>query len=368
VRIGPVAFTPRLVLKNLGWDSNVFNESEDPKQDFTVTAGGLVDWWMRAGDVRLISTVQADYVYYTTYASQRGWNHGENLRIEYRLNRIRPYGLGSYLSTADRLGYEINTRQRHSEGALGAGLDVRATSKTQLDFSARQTSYTYPSDAVYGGQSLAESLSRTGRIGSVTLRYSATPLTALTVLGEYREERYDESPERDNDSFRIMPGVQLDPFALIKGSARVGYLHLHAPSPSIPDYSGVVADVNLSYVLLGRTRFSVGVKRDIQFSYDIAESYYVLTGVDGSVRQGLGMGWDVEARGYNQRLAYQQTFGTTDVAAGRVDRVQSYGGGVGYRPGQSIRIGFNIDYYRQRSDYYPGYNTLRYGLSSTYEF
>jgi len=368
VRIGPVAFTPSLVLKNLGWDNNVFSAGEDPKGDFTATAGGLVNWWMRAGNVRFVGSDYVDYVYFATYASERGWNQGHQLRIEYRLNRSRPYVLGSYASLVDRSNYEINTRQRHSEGVLGAGLEVRATSKTQLDFSARQTSYRFPPDAVSGGQSLAQSLNRTGRIGSATIRYLATPLTTLTMLAEFRHEQYDESPERDNDSFRIMPGVQFDPFALIKGSGRVGYLHLSAPSPSIPDYSGVVADVDLSYVLLGRTRFSVGVKRDIQFSYDIAESYYVLTGVSGSVRQGLGMGWDAEARGSNQRLAYQQVLAGVESAAGRVDRVQSYGGGVGYRLGHGTRGGFNIDYYRRLSDYSPGYSALRYGISATHEF
>ena len=368
VRIGPVAFTPGLALKNLGWESNVFGEPENPKGDFTVTAGGFVNWWMRGGKLRFVGSDYVDYVYYATYASERGWNHGHTLRIEYRLNRLLPYVLGSYASLYDRSNYEITTRERHSTSALGAGLVLRVTSKTQLDIAGLQTSDAYPSDAEYNGQSLAQALNHTDRIGRATLRYSATPLTTLTLLSEFREERFDGSPERDNDSFRIVPGVQLDPFAVIKGSASVGYLHFNALSPATPDFSGVVADVGLSYVLLGRTQFSAGVKRDIQFSYNIEESYYLLTSVSGSVRESLGKGWDLEARVTSQRLAYQQVSVGNTSADGRVDRLQSYGGGLGHRLSQGTRIGANVDYIRQWSDYLPGYSSLRYGMSATYEF
>lgn len=368
MRIGPVAFTPGVVLKNLGWDSNVFSDTNDPKQDFTVTTGGFVNWWMRAGNMRFIGTDYVDYVYYATYASQRGWNQSHSLRLEYRLNRIRPYVLGSFASSYDRPSYEISTRQHHTDNALGAGLELRVTNKTQVDLAGRQTSYTYSSDAVYEGQSLAESLNRTDRIGSATLRHSATPLTTFTLLTEFRDEQFDDLPERNNESLRIMPGVQLDPVALIKGSARVGFLRLNAPSPSIPDFSGVVADVSLSYVLLGRTRFSVDVNRDIHFSYNIEESYYILTSLNASVRQGLGNGWDVEARVSNQHLAYQQVLVGNESTAGSVDRIQSYGGGLGYRLSHGTRIGANVDYLSHRSDYDRGYSAVRYGVSATYVF
>ena len=368
VRIGPVAFTPGLTLKNLGWDSNVFNEAEDPKSDFTVTAGGLVNWWMRVGNLRLIGISSVDGVYYATYTSERGVNHHHDFRVEYRLNRLRPYAHGSYASVKDRVGYEVDTRSRHTETAIGAGVVVRVAAKTSVDVAARQTTTTFPEDEVYDGTVLAQSLNRKDGFSDATLRYAVTSLTALTLLGEYRQERYDQSPVRDNDSFLIMPGVQFDPFALLNGSARVGYRHFHPLSPTIPSFDGVVAAVSLNYVLLGRTRFSVGVDRDIQASYDNSLPYYVLTGVGGAVRQGLGKGWDVEVRGANQRLAYPSGLDASGNTIDRVDRVVLFGGGVGYRLGQGTRIGANVDYSRRPPGYRPGFETLRFGISAAYEF
>jgi hypothetical protein len=54
VRIGPVACTPRLALRNLGWDSNVSGHPENPEGVLTTTFAGLVHWWMRAGNLRFV--------------------------------------------------------------------------------------------------------------------------------------------------------------------------------------------------------------------------------------------------------------------------------------------------------------------------
>ena len=42
-RFGPIRFTPVLNITNLGVDSNVFNEADDPKSDNTAVFGPLAD-------------------------------------------------------------------------------------------------------------------------------------------------------------------------------------------------------------------------------------------------------------------------------------------------------------------------------------
>ena len=53
----------------------------------------------------------------------------------------------------------------------------------------------------------------------------------------------------------------------------------------MPGYKGSIASVNLSYVLLGVTKFAVDSSRDVKYSYDVNQPYYVQTGVGGSVSQ-----------------------------------------------------------------------------------
>jgi hypothetical protein len=219
------------------------------------------------------------------------------------------------------------------------------------------------------GSNLADILNRSAGYGVLTTRYRLTPLTTLTLLAEAGKESFSTSPDRDNRSFRIMPGVEFDPFALLKGSARLGVRRLDMQSAQIPDFQGLVASVNLAYVLMGRTRFTVAVDRDIQFSFETQQPYYLLTGVGLTVRHTFGRGWDVEARGNRQALAYETSPGATGVTIGRVDHVDTLGGGIGYTLSQGSRLGVNVDYLRRRSPVYArAYEGLRGGLAVTYGF
>ena len=368
VRIGPVAFTPGLTMKNLGWDNNVFYDTENPRGDFTVTPGVTARWWLRLGNLRLLGSESAEYVYFAQYATERGVNYRHEGRLEYHFNRIRPYTSGFYASIKDRPGYEIDARLRHNESAFGGGVLLLVSTKSRLDLGGRQGAYRFDGDPLYQDAYLGNELDRASTTGSALLRHSLTPLTTMTFLAEAAQDRFDNSPLRDSNSFRILPGVEFDPFALLKGSARFGYRKLDMTSPTIPDFSGVVADVNLRYVLLGRTQFALVVTRDIQYSYDVNQPYYVLTGATGSIRRGLASDWDIEARATTQRLEYRQVIDADQSSGGQTDRVKSFGGGVGYKLGPGQRLAFNVDYYRRFDQNSPGYNAVRWGLSATYEF
>jgi hypothetical protein len=58
---------------------------------------------------------------------------------------------------------------------------------------------------------------------------------------------------------------------------------------------------------------------------------------------------DVVVRGRLGRLEYRDRAGAVVAAPDRLDRVESYGGGVGYHLGRDMRIGVNIDHSRRDS-------------------
>ena len=368
-RVGPLAFTPAVVLKTLGWDTNVFNSVTDPQQDFTFTLAPQADWWLRAGKARLHGLDIVEGVYYATYAKERGINNNHQFTLEVPLNRVRPYAGWSYLNTRDWPGYEIDARARHTEIAARGGAIVRLTSRTYFDFGVRRVTYKFAGDATFQGTFLDEVLSREERTYNGTFRYSLTPLTTLTLSGESMQQRFDKSPERDNNGYRIMPGVEFDPYALISGTAQVGYRKLNMLSAAVPDFSGMVANVNLFYTLLGSARFGVGVSRDIQYRYEFTEPYYLQSGYTVSVTQRLVGSWDTQARAGRYKLSYRQVAGLAATDSGRVDRYETWGAGIGYRLAQGSRVGFNIDYFRRRSPRYDRtYSGLRGGLAVTYGF
>ena len=58
----------------------------------------------------------------------------------------------------------------------------------------------------------------------------------------------------------------------------VGYRHFETLDPALPDYSGVIVQVVAGYTLLERTKFDLDLARDVQYSYEDLEPYYLATG------------------------------------------------------------------------------------------
>jgi hypothetical protein len=275
VRIGPLAFTPTVSLKNLGWDTNVFNQPENPQTDYLVTPTGTIDWWLRLARARVHGVDEFSYAYFAKYHEQGGFNQNHSLTFEVPLARFKPYVRGSYLNTNDRVGFEIDARARHTKSAGQGGVVAQFTAKTGVDFYARYTRFRYIGDDTFLESTLAEQFNRKSTAVGATARYGLTPLTTLTLTSDWSEDRFDDTPQRDNRSFRFVPGVEFKPAALLKGSAKVGYRSFDALNVDIPDFTGVVAAVDLSYVLLGRIRFNALVKRDIEFSFETIQPYCV---------------------------------------------------------------------------------------------
>ena len=136
----------------------------------------------------------------------------------------------------------------------------------------------------------------------------------------------------------------------------------------MPDFSGLVANAELSYAFRGMTRFTVGVSRDIYFSFEVLEPFYIQPGFTLSVTQQVSGPWDVQARGAGTASTTSAQPRQAAPPPGRVDRYHTCGGGIGYRVGRDIRVGFNVDYVPPRvgNTRVPTYDGIRGGMAVTY--
>lgn len=376
VQIGPLGLTPTIALANLGVDSNVFNTFENPKKDFTFTVSPGVDLFFRAGPSRLTVNSRADLVYFRDYSSERSLDRDFDGRWEIRWNRITPWVAAGYSSGRQRIGYEIDARSRREVKDYAAGVETRVASKTRIAVSAQRTNYWYDADATFLGTSLHEVLNHETESVGVQYRQALTPLTTFVVHGEILRDTFEFSPVRDSESSRVVAGFDLGDRALVFGRGRVGYRRFQSAGGGLPDFSGVVASYGVGTMIKGRTRLEIEGQRDINYSYEFAYPYYVLSGATFTVTPRLTDKWDVQGRAGLQWLAYRESVGpnfSSGVEGGinalgdRTDRYRTFGGGIGYHLGREIRIGFNVDRQRRTSPLqsrdYEGY---RLGTSITY--
>lgn len=365
IRLGPFAFDPRVTLTNLGVDTNVFYSSSNPESDFTFTLKPGTDMFLRTGRGLLTVSGNLEFVYFSEFESERSTNSDVLGRYEFRFNRLRPYASASWLDTRQRPGFEIDARARHYEADYHAGTDLRMASKGTIRIDFRQLHYTFAGDQVFNGEALNEELNRTLKALELSWRQRLTVLTTWVTRVSRETERFEFEDIRNSDSVRVSSGFELGRFALIRGSAFVGFRTLRPAEGGIfPEFTGMTADVDVSYTAPSQTRFGAAVNRDLQYSYENRTPYYVQTGWTGTLTQRVTGRWDVQLSGGRDRLAYQSILQSVDA---RTDFIGRFGGGIGYTLGEQMRISFDVNSYHRRSDL-PGreYGSIRAGVSVTY--
>jgi hypothetical protein len=375
VTLGPVGLTPAVSLSNVGIDNNVFNAADDPKQDFTATLVPSLDTWVRAGRLaaRLRSTLNV--VYFRQFADQRGLNTAQDLTVALRVHRVTPFVNAKYLNTRERPSIDVDTRVRRSNSNFGAGLQAALGSRISWRLEGQRQRTDFAEDAVYLGTSLNQQLNETAVSINSSVSYAVTPLTSLVFSAQQQRDRFDLSPLRNADTLRLSPSVEFAPTALIRGRAAVGVRAFNAKDPRVPDFTGLVASIDLGYTYRGSTQLTFRADRDVAYSFSPDAPYSVQTSLSGLVTHRLGPTWDVTASAGRQHLDYRALDGATPRVDGDPLAALSgtgsafvYGAGAGLRFGHGSRMGFNVDYSKRPAGLSGRYENLRYYTTVSYAF
>jgi hypothetical protein len=376
LHLGPLALDPRFAIRNLGVDTNALNTNASPERDVTATVTPELESWLRIGRAYLSSTSSIDWNYFQKLSGQRSFNGAQEARLDLGLGVLRPYVSGRMARTRQRPNLEIDARVEHTTTEAAGGMQWFVGPKLTLDVSRARRTLEFGAAAI-GDVGLAQSLNRTEEETAVVGRFAITPLTSLLVDARYREDRFTHAPDRDTDTVLALAGVEFKPLALISGRARLGWRAFTPTGTLVPRFRGVVSDVELSYLVRDFVRITAGVTRDLEYSFEPAEPYYVMTGTNVSVTQALGARWDLVGRAARTSLAYRRAL-VADVGApaagaaaapARVDRVIVVGGGLGRRVGTDVRIGVDVDRAERRSAIADrAYEGVRVGGTVTYGF
>jgi hypothetical protein len=375
VHAGPFYVTPILQLKEVGVDSNVFNAAGEQKSDFLVNVSPTVNLWVPAARRALLSvTAATDLVWYATYDSERSIDPQLTVRGETYLHRLTLFAQDAYLNTRQRPNYEIDLRSRHVENDALGGIDLRLTDRLSIEAGVRQFETRYDADARFDDTYLQRTLNRKTTGGELTLHHRVTALTMIAVRYDNLRDRFTFSPLRNSNSYRVMPGVEFKPRALVKGRAYVGYRRFSPVfATALPPFSGVVADLGLSYTLLGATSVGVSFRRDLTYSYEELQPFFIDNSPGVSIRRALGGRFDVIVSADRHRYEYRDLLDAAVPATprnARVDTTWTYAASFGYRLGETGRVGFGASYWQRESTtaQFRNYDNLRIGATVNYGF
>ena len=367
---GPLVWTPTFTLREAGVDSNVFNTPLNPQQDVTAGAVSSVSSVLTLGILQAATDGSLEYLYFDRFAQERGLNRRVSTHLEFPVSRFSPDVTIAWERVKDRAGNEIDTRAPRTGLSYAAGIQTRVGSRLAVTATVGKQKETYERGVSFRDVEIAQQLNRESTLGTVTGRLTLTPLTALAVDASVGRDDFPLKPAAANDNVRLDAGFEFAPDAIIRGRAAVGY-HSMSPRQSVSNavaanFSGVTSVVDLSYTLLGLTRFTGRFSHDSNYSIDTSQPYYVSTAGALEVLQTLFGPVALTVRASREKLDYP----ATDLDVAHVDFADMFAGGPTIRMGPQAVIALLYDNAERRSPRGPefGYQRHRIYTTVTYEF
>jgi opacity protein-like surface antigen len=363
LRLGVLSFTPTLNLRNIGFDTNVFNRigTERLTPDFTATVEPGVEARVTTPrtDARVSSTMSL--VYYRKYATERAVNPGVDATVDHRLSgRLSLYGKSGIGYAKERAGLEIDNRPRRLAHASTVGVRI-GDRKVELDLHGSYDGVAYDPDALFLNVNLAETMNHTSRGAGAGLTLRLSPYTSVITLLDATATRFEFANDRDTNSYAGSMGLQFHPRAVLAGTASVGYRVLKPLSARTPNYSGFTPRAGLTYRLSDVLTVGVGAQRDVETSFYSERPYFLYTLYEASIRQALFHHLDIGGSIQHTTLEYQR-FVTQGLSLPSLppDVVRMLTASIGMPIGK-FRVGWYVQRWERLSEDRP-YGANRAGL------
>lgn len=344
VQAGPISLYPTIALRDAGTDSNVYNDATGPKGDFTYSVVPRLYVVTPIGNTRFVGTGFGNFVYFQTYKDQQSISGIFEGRYEVVGPGFRPFATAGFADRRERRGFEIDARVRQRQTTMSLGADMDVTPRTALTAWVGRVQTRWDRDAQYLGEFLAEQLDYSTSRFAGGARFRATPLTTISFIADVQHDRFERTPLRDADKLLVGPGVDFDSAAAIVGHLKVGYERFNPLNPVVAPYRGLAATADLRYTLLDLLEVKFEGDRDVDYSYDPIQPFYLQSGGLLTVAQRVYGPLEVLAIGGRRSLEHQRLGESSFDGVREITR--TVGGGLAYQIRKQMR--FELIYERRQ--------------------
>jgi hypothetical protein len=342
--VGPVRLAPGIVVREIGTDSNVFDEAVDPKEDFVIRVAPDVALFTKLRWVQLSAYGGGDFNYFNTYDQENSAGYQMRGRADFLLSRVRPFVAGGRLNLRERPNGEIDVRADRMEDEISGGLAFDI-SRYGVIYGAAYQHRTRYEDAFEDGVNLALALNQNSYEYSGGLRTELTPLLAFILSGGIRDDRFESDPIRNAETTFIGGEFRFAPEAIVAGTASVSYNDFRPVNPAVRTFKGLLGSANLMYRFLEMGRINFQAVRRNEYSFEESDAYYIENSFSLSYTHMLFSEVDVQIIGTKSLFDY----GYTETSPAREDTYDLLGGSLGYNLRNRTRISLNYEYSRRRS-------------------
>jgi len=346
LRAGPIVFAPGVTVREVGWDSNVFDEPPEapPKEDWVAAATPDISAYARLRFVRMSAYASSELTYYHKYESERSVGYSFRGRFDFLLSRMRPFVGGGRLETRTRPNGEIDTRADRQDDELSGGLAFDISPNALVYGSSAFTNTRY-ANAIEDGVDLSQSLNKDRAEYQAGFKTDLTPLLSVQLYGSYTDDEFKYEPLRNTTSSAANATFRIAADAVVTGMITVGYKDQQPVDPLANEFRGFTGNAAIVYPLLEYGRFFVTANRGTEYSFDAREAYYVENSFGLSYTHLLFGEFDVQVRGAKSFFDYSARVDSPP----HTDTLETVGGSVGYNLRNRTRIAVNYEFARRRS-------------------
>jgi hypothetical protein len=363
--VGPVRFAPGLAIREIGWDSNVFDEppEDGPKEDFVAALQPDVAAFTRLRFVRISAYAGLELNYYNTYESERSVGHNLRARTDFLLSRVRPFFGAAQIETRTRPNGEIDTRADRKEKEFSGGLAFDISPHSLVYGSAYSVDYDF-ANAIEDGVDIGRTLSRKSWNYQGGMKTDITPLLSVQLFASYAEDVFEFEPIRNSQSWLGTATFGFAPGAFMSGRVTLSYRDMKFADPGIKPYQGFVGAAALTYPFFEVGRITAELSRGVEYSFDTVDAYYVEQSATLSYTHRLGGDFDAQVKGSWASFDYDARLNQP----AHTDTLQTWGGSVGYNLRNRTRIAVNYEFARRRSPVFADRNYERRRAFLSWQF
>jgi hypothetical protein len=325
--LGPIRLIPTVMVKDAGYDNNVFGTTENPVSDWSFTIRGGVRLIVPFGSkIYLRGSALPEYTWYDKLEERRGWGGLYEASLYGFFNRMTAQLRAFDEETFQLYSSEIPTKVLTHTQDGSAGFEVEILKRLAFFAKAEGMRIRYSTD----GQLPTDPVSLNNRTDTSVRggpRYYISPDWSISAVVEQTWSDFELEPEtRDNQSRAYLLGIQYTRprfYFNLSGGYRTGDPR---DSSTFPSYSTGTGSFFASFFAIRWLEVQAYGHRRVQYSLSSGNPYYFENRIGGAINvEVLGR---VLLRGYGETGPNQYPVGLVENGTHRRDQVTLFGGGA----------------------------------------
>jgi len=280
-KIGPFRLYPRIRVRDIGYDDNIYGQREDehPVSDYTATFSPELQVHIIFRDWLILSLQEnPEYVFFLNEKNERTFNH--TFTPGFKISPLRRFVISGHYrfgKRKQRITSEFDTRTFEEHHRYTGSIFYESSRSTMIGVTGSIRDFYYedissPEEDI----SLSKILNHREKSREAELYYRIFSRSYLFVKGGYSSyDFYDSgSSWRDAYSLQLISGIRFPMEGRIRGLISLGYKKLVPETQGKKGFSGLMANTSFDYKM-GRFVFHISYTRDSLFSFSQENIYFI---------------------------------------------------------------------------------------------